>query len=132
MTDRIQEHQYNAIQKVSTAADDGKLSASVQGYAGPVYVEVTLDADGKIASLKVGDENFAETPSLGGKAKDEAFTKQFIGKVPPVKLSDIDTITYATITSEAVVNAVNAACAGASAPSEEPAAEYYAGILRLG
>ena len=101
------------------AAAAGEVkSASAQGYAGPVYVEVTLDAEGKIASLKIGDDQFAETPFLGGKVKEAAFTDQFTGKVPPIALSDIDAVANATITSQAVVNAINAACgADAAAPA---------------
>ena len=100
------------------AAAAGEVkSASAQGYAGPVYVEVTLDAEGKIASLKIGDDQFAETPFLGGKVKEAAFTDQFTGKVPPLALSDIDAVANATITSQAVVNAINAACGAEAAPA---------------
>ena len=100
------------------AAPAGEVkSASAQGYAGPVYVEVTLDAEGKIASLKIGDDQFAETPFLGGKVKEAAFTDQFTGKVPPLALSDIDAVANATITSQAVVNAINAACGAEAAPA---------------
>ncbi|MBE5786465.1 MAG: FMN-binding protein [Clostridiales bacterium] len=90
-------------------ADANVKSASVQGFAGPVYVEYTLDGDGKIATIKVGDNNFAETPGFGAKAREDDFTSQFIGKVPPLAYADIDAVTYATITSHAVVDAVNAA-----------------------
>ncbi|MBQ4075666.1 MAG: FMN-binding protein, partial [Clostridia bacterium] len=115
------------------AAAAGEVkSASAQGYAGPVYVEVTLDAEGKIASLKIGDDQFAETPFLGGKVKEAAFTDQFTGKVPPLALSDIDAVANATITSQAVVNAINAACGAdaAAAPAgdvKSASAQGYAG-----
>ena len=111
-----------------SAAPAGDVkSASAQGYAGPVYVEITLDAEGKIASLKIGDENFAETPFLGGKVKEAAFTDQFIGKVPPIALADIDAVANATITSQAVVSAINAACgAEAVAPAVDAATDATA------
>ncbi len=84
-------------------------TASSEGYGGPVAVTVRFDAAGAIASLTVGDESFAETPGLGAKAKEEAFTAQFIGKTPPLGLGDIDAIASATVTSEAVLSAVNKA-----------------------
>ncbi len=88
---------------------EGVLSASKEGFEGPVYVEITVDDAGAIASLKVGNEKFKETPGLGAKAKEEAFTAQFVGKIPPIILEDIDVISGATITSKAVVDAVNEA-----------------------
>ena len=84
-------------------------TSSSKGYGGPVAVTITLNADDTVASLTVGDADFVETQGLGSKVQDEEFTKQFIGKKVPMKLSDIDTVTNATVTSEAVVNAVNKA-----------------------
>jgi len=55
-------------------------SASKQGFAGPVYAELTLDESGKIATLKIGNDAFAETPGFGAKALEESFAAQFIGK----------------------------------------------------
>ncbi|MBE5771825.1 MAG: FMN-binding protein [Clostridiales bacterium] len=100
-------------------------SASVQGFAGPVYVELTLDAEGKIASLKIGDASFAETPGFGAKALEEAFIAQFIGKAAPLTLADIDAIAGATVTSEAVINAINEAC---PAQEAEAAPAYSASV----
>ncbi len=92
------------------AQDTGRTAnASKLGYAGPVYVEVTVDAAGAITAIKIGNDRFAETPGLGAKALDDAFTAQFIGKVPPLAITDIDAITGATITTEAVINAINTA-----------------------
>ena len=71
-------------------------------------MEVVFDGD-KIVSLVIGDDRFAETEGLGSKVKEEAFISQFIGKSAPLALSDIDAVTNATITSEAVVNAINKA-----------------------
>ena len=85
------------------------FTASAQGFAGPVAVTVNFDENGAIASIVVGDESFAETPGLGAKAKEEAFTAQFIGKTPLLDPGDIDAIASATVTSEAVLSAVNKA-----------------------
>ena len=87
-------------------------SATKKGFAGDVYVEIGLDAEGKIADIVIGDENFAETAGLGAKAQEPEFYEQFIGKSGEVTLgTDIDAISGATITSQAVVDAVNEALA---------------------
>ena len=73
-------------------------------------VEVTLDAEGAIASLKVNAAG--ETEGLGTKCGSEDFTSQFIGKKGPFALGNgIDAVTSATVTSTAVVEAINAAIA---------------------
>ena len=42
--------------------------------------------------------------------KDESFIRQFVGKTPPLELGkDIDGISGATVSSQAVVDAVNQA-----------------------
>ncbi len=92
----------------STAAQKS-ANASKRGYDGPVYVEITVDDTGAISAIKIGNDNFNETPGLGAKALEPEFAAQFIGKVPPLALTDIDAITGATVTSEAVINAINAA-----------------------
>ena len=115
-----------AVTDAPVIESDAKVySASVEGYKSPVAVILTLDAEGKIASLEVGDDQFAETEGLGSKAKDEAFTSQFIGKAVPMTYNDIDMITAATITSEAVVDAINKAVKSVEEeqPAEAPAAE---------
>ena len=86
-----------------------------QGYAGPVEVTVGLEAGGAVRGIAVGGSDFQETEGLGAKAKDPAFTDQFAGKTPPLALgTDIQAISGATVTSQAVVDAVNAAavCVG--------------------
>ena len=88
---------------------ENAVTASAQGFGGPVAVEVAFDADGKITHIKIGDDSFNETAGLGAKALEDSFKAQFIGKAMPLKLSDIDAIAGATITSTAVVDALNAA-----------------------
>ncbi|NLG25275.1 MAG: FMN-binding protein, partial [Clostridiales bacterium] len=75
-------------------ADAGRTAtASAKGYAGPVAVTVTVDDNGAIAAIVVGDDQFAETEGLGAKAKDPAFAAQFVGKTYPVALGEgIDAI----------------------------------------
>ncbi|MDR1365177.1 MAG: FMN-binding protein, partial [Holosporales bacterium] len=63
-------------------------------------------ADGSIAGLRVGAHE--ETAGLGSKITDASFYEQFTNAHPPLVLKqDIDAITGATISSTAVLNAVN-------------------------
>lgn len=87
-------------------------NASAIGYGGPVLVRLTLNDQGKIAALDVGGARFSETEGVGSRVKDEAFVQQFIGLTPPLNLNeDVDAVSGATISSQAVVDAVNDAAA---------------------
>jgi electron transport complex protein RnfG len=91
-------------------------TVTVAGYGGPVEVTVGMDTNGAITGLNVGGSDFAETAGLGAKAKEPAFTGQFVGKQPPLTLKqDVDAISGATITSVAVTNAVNTAAQAVAA-----------------
>lgn len=87
--------------------------AEKRGYGGPVEVIAGVKADGSLTGINVGGSSFAETPGLGAKARDEGFAAQFVGKQSPVRLGDkkqdnaVDALTAATITSNAVLGAVN-------------------------
>ena len=100
-----------AVPAKEEAAEEASaaLTASVKGFAGPVAVSLELDANGAISAITIGDDSFAETAGFGAKALEDDFKVQFIGKVPPLALADIDAIAGATITSQAVVDAINAA-----------------------
>ena len=122
------------------AASENTVIASAQGFGGPVAVEAAFDADGKITSIKIGDDSFAETPGLGARALEDEFQAQFIGKQMPLTLADIDAIAGATVTSTAVVDALNEAYASTGAavepveapvsePNEEPVAEAVSEAL---
>ena len=110
----------------ATTDGNGSWTASAQGFAGPVAVTLTLDDILTIQSIEIGDDQFAETDGLGAKAKDAEFTDQFVGKTLPLKDGDIDAISGATITTNAVLDAVNAiyeaADTGAPEATEAPAA----------
>ncbi len=100
---------FTKIKEQAAASAALTATAEKQGYHGPVAVTLTVNEDGTIAALTVGDENFAETEGIGTQVKDEWFVNQFIGKTLPVKMDDIDVVSGATISSEAVVKAINAA-----------------------
>lgn len=92
-----------------------KVVASQEGYKGPVDVTVTFDADGTtITAYEVGENS--ETPALGGKVAEAPFKDQFNDAKAPVKLkgasgegTEVEAVSGATITSKAVVEAVNGA-----------------------
>ena len=86
------------------------LSGSAEGFGGGmVYVSLKLDENGAIDSLEI--DAGTQTPEYGGRAsEDEAFLAQFTGKTLPLSSGeDIDALSGATVTSEAVVTAINTA-----------------------
>ncbi|MDO4492948.1 MAG: FMN-binding protein, partial [Clostridia bacterium] len=96
-----------ALTSVSKLGDN-RFACESKGFGGPVRVEVTLDADGKIAELKVGGEGFAETPGLGERALEPEFAAAFKGQSAPFAFGNgVDAIAGATITSNAVADALN-------------------------
>ena len=93
-------------------------TAKIAGFDGAEITVNVTDDNGVITSLTV--DASTQTPGLGQKCADEAFTSQFIGKSAPLTLGDgIDAVASATITSQAVVDAVNSLYAAAE-PVEEP------------
>jgi putative ABC transport system permease protein len=92
-----------------TPTPGATLSGGAEGWnGGMVYVSVRLDGEGYIETVEVDASN--QTNEIGGLCAQELFTSQFVGKKIPVTLgSDVDTIAGATMTSAAVVEAVNGA-----------------------
>ena len=92
-------------------------SFSNKGYGGRLDVLVSFLLDGTIGNFKV--IHHQETPGLGSKVNDESFKKGIIGKNPTsenfkVKQDggEIDAITGATITSRALIEAIQKAYRG--------------------
>lgn len=91
---------------------------SVGGYGGPVVAAVGVSSDGTISGLKIVSAH-QETPGLGSKVKDAWFQDQFKGRTAAAPLQlvkgaaagvdQVQAIAAATISSAAVVRAVNAA-----------------------
>jgi len=85
-----------------------------KGYGGIIEFTLGITADEEITGISILSHE--ETPGLGAKCTEEAFYGQFAGK-PASKLNtvketvttkkDIIAISGATVTSNAVVNAVN-------------------------
>ena len=72
-------------------------------------MSVTLTLEGEtITAIAIGDENFAETEGLGANALTDEFQSQFVGLVLPVAAEDILPISNATVTTNAVLEAIDA------------------------
>ena len=82
------------------------VTASSNGYGGPVAVTLGVDTNGVVTGISVGDANFAETPGFGARAKDASFQAQFPG-ISAVEGGAFEALSGATITSEAVRAATN-------------------------
>lgn len=110
LTKQVEELTQKLSEAQASAQADIPIVVSKDGFSGPVTVAVTFEKDGvTIKTLTIGDENFAETPGFGEAAKEPEYAEQFIGKKTPLKLDDIDAISGATITTEAVLDAINEA-----------------------
>lgn len=90
------------------------FTTSAKGYGGAVGVMVGIDKDGVITGVEILSHN--ETPGLGANAVKPDFKNRFLGKSGELTVNktsgdgqNVQAITAATITSKAVVNAVNMA-----------------------
>lgn len=93
------------------------IKVAPKGYAGAVTIMVGISTDGKLQGIKV--LSHSETPGLGAKAPEPAFSDQYknksidkeleVVKTPVSKPNEIQAITGATITSKAVTKGVNEA-----------------------
>ena len=93
----------NSLYEMKTA---GVKTAKAFGFGGAEITVYVTDENGVITSLTV--DASSQTPGFGQRCEEEAFTSQFIGKKVPLTLGvDIDAMTSATVTSQAVVDAVN-------------------------
>ncbi len=116
---------YNLAEKADGQAVNGTaVEETEQGFGGTVTVKATLDGS-TVQALTV--ETPDETPGLGQRASEEEFTSQFIGKEGPFAFGEngIDALSGATVTSNAVLKALNRAITGEDA-AEEPKAEEAA------
>jgi electron transport complex protein RnfG len=119
---------YENIKQVFDAKKDGKTVAYVikvegRGYNGAIAMTVGVDINGSFTCMTIDSMN--ETAGLGAKASNEEFRNQFAGKStetaltvtknPPPNDTEIAALSGATITTNAVTDAVNAAGAFAQA-----------------
>lgn len=109
-TGSFEEITVDGVEGVLLAAkESGGLGYAFQvqdkGFGGAYVVMVGIGADGKITGTQLLDNS--ETPGLGSKTGDAAFTGQFIGK--DSALEGVETITGATISSNAFIRCVGTA-----------------------
>lgn len=91
------------------------IPSSHKGYGGEIEIMVGVTIEGEIKGVNILSIN--ETPGLGMNATKESFRNQFLGEAPQngftakgdISKQQIDALTGATITSEAVSQAVNKA-----------------------
>ena len=77
------------------------------GYAGQIEIIVGIDSEGTITGVRILQHS--ETPGLGAKAQEPEFYEQYSGMPGSSNMAnyDINAITGATVTSNAVTGAVN-------------------------
>ena len=95
-------------------ADNGAgaaITASAKGYGGDVVVMVGINADGNIEAITVTQQS--ETKGIGSKVVDTpSYWENYQGLDASQSLvlnEDVDAVTSATISSTALINAVNSA-----------------------
>lgn len=88
------------------------FTAGAKGYGGTVSVMVGMNNEGEITGVEI--LSHSETPGLGANSTKPEFKERFIGKSGELTVDktsnsgqNIQAITAATITSKAVVSAVN-------------------------
>lgn len=100
--------EFPAIQGVYEAGDKGYVyKCSVTGYSSstPITFLIGLDKDGTYKGYEVIDCS-GETPNFGTKVAEQPFKDGVVGK----NIGDsVDTITGATVSSEAVVGGIDQA-----------------------
>ena len=92
----------------------GEYEASAQGFGGAINVKLTVDEEA-ITAIEI--TGAGETPTLGG-AAIEQFNEAYVGKADA---DAVDSVTGATITSDAVKSAVASALAEAKGEVKEAA-----------
>jgi len=76
-----------------------------QGYGGNIKVLVGVDKDKNIIGMKISEH--LETPGLGARIEEREFLDQFIADAVTGATKPVDAITGATVSSTAVIDAVN-------------------------
>ena len=82
-------------------ADDNALTGTAKGYGGDVTVTVTVDGDDIVSVEAIGEK---ETEGVGSKAIDE-----LPAKIEEADSTDVDAVAGATVTSNAIKEAVDKA-----------------------
>ena len=106
------------VNKVYAGENGYAVEVAPSGFGGAITMMVGVDFDGKVLGISI--ISHAETPGLGAVAaqntdKGVSFRNQFIGLISGITIGDgenqIDSLSGATISSQAIVDGVNAALA---------------------
>jgi uncharacterized protein with FMN-binding domain len=110
------------------------LSGSAEGFNEAVLnVKAVLDDEAKISSVEV--DASSQTENIGSLVgSDKSFLDQFIGKSLPLSMGeDVDALSGATISSQAVVDALNSSVSEEKAVAAENTERFnVTGILSTG
>ena len=107
-----------SVTKVYKNENGYAVQVAPNGFGGAISMMVGVSADGKVLGISI--ISHAETPGLGAVAsantdKGAAFRDQFVGLIAGITIGDgenqIDALSGATISSQAIVDGVNAALA---------------------
>jgi len=114
--------EHGLIAEIAAGAEGDKtlgwcFTVDVKGFGGPMKVVVGINAEGAVTGVSMLE--MSETPGLGARTAEPAFTGQFAGKgpkgalavtkTPPENERQVQAVSGATISSRAVTGAVNAA-----------------------
>ena len=87
------------------------ITSSAKGYGGDVVVMTAINPDGTIKQIKVTEQK--ETKGIGSRVADTpSYWENYVGLDTGDTLvlnQDVDAVTSATVSSTALINAVNAA-----------------------
>lgn len=98
------EEVYEVLEGDSTVGYTIKTVAN--GYDGPIEILTGINLDGEITGIEILSQT--ETPGLGDRITEDDFKAQFEGQSSDEEL-EIDALSGATVSRDAVVNGVNAA-----------------------
>ncbi|TET22095.1 MAG: FMN-binding protein [Candidatus Stahlbacteria bacterium] len=79
---------------------------TAQGYVGEFKVIVHLSKGGKITRIEIPLEGFNETTAIGTQCCEPGFLARFVGLSSAAEVKAVDAVSGATVTSEAVKEAV--------------------------
>ncbi len=127
-----------SVEAVHLSPEESRVSgASLSGRAegfggGTVYVTAVLNEEAAIDSITV--DVSTQTAEYGGRIpEDEAFMAQFSGKSLPLVLGeDVDALSGATVTSGAIVDALNSAVQTSEPAKPRTVIFTVTGILTTG
>lgn len=102
-------------EETEAAAVEGALTGTAKGFGGEIQAQVVVDESGVITDLLLTGEG--ETPEIGGTAMEE-LTSAILEKGT---VEGVDAVSGATVTSEGVFAAVEAALGAESAEEETEA-----------